>query len=492
LIYSAKSKILQKGLKITITNSRGKEAKAMSSPKLKTLPSPETATPLLVLNPSAAATSFNPALLSPPYAVQEAATLAEGRSRVKSGAFKLALVVLKPELSQRWLEELAELCCAPKPMRWIALVPPSFIHHPALRAFIGHYCFDYHTLPVNMARLQVILGHAYGMINLLSEVEKTPSAPSPLVGNSPAMRKLSRHLQKIAGLEAPVLIRGESGTGKELIARAIHDYSPRPGPFEAINCAALPASLIQSELFGYEKGAFTGAHRAKIGRIEAANGGTVFLDEIGDLPPDLQVTLLRFLQEKTIERVGGTGPKPVDVRIVAATHVDLEAAIAARRFREDLYYRLKVLELNVPPLREREEDIELLARFFLAKHARELKNPKVRDFSRAARCVLRNHPWPGNVRELMNRIYQAVAMGEDPLIEPEDLGLEQRHGTRLPATLEGAREEAERRTIWNALWRSGNSVPKAAMELQVSRATLYRLLEKHGLKLEALQAQERA
>jgi DNA-binding NtrC family response regulator len=250
----------------------------------------------------------------------------------------------------------------------------------------------------------------------------------------------------------------------------------------AVNCGALPANLIQSELFGHEKGAFTGAHQRKIGRIEAAAGGTIFLDEIGDLSLDLQVNLLRFLQAKTIERVGGTQSLQVDVRVIAATHVDLERAVAEGRFREDLYYRLNVLHLRVPALRERENDIELLARFFFEKFAKE-KNPQVRGFSQQALQVMNTYAWPGNVRELINRIRRAMVMCENRLMTPGDLGLERRSARRTIRTLVGARAAAEKEAIQYALRHTGNNVSRAARELRISRVTLYRLIEKYSIAL---------
>jgi DNA-binding NtrC family response regulator len=304
-----------------------------------------------------------------------------------------------------------------------------------------------------------------------------------MVGTSPVMQALFRDIRKVGAVDAPVLIQGESGTGKELTALAIHARSRRAGaPFMAVNCGALPANLIQSELFGHEKGAFTGAHQRKIGRIEAAAGGTIFLDEIGDLSLDLQVNLLRFLQAKTIERVGGTQSLQVDVRVIAASHVDLERAVAEGRFREDLYYRLNVLHLRVPALRERESDIELLARFFFEKFAKE-KNPQVRGFSQQALQVMNTYAWPGNVRELINRIRRAMVMCENRLIAPGDLGLERRGVKRTIRTLGGARAAAEKEAIRYALQYARNNVSRAARELGISRVMLYRLKQKYGIAI---------
>ena len=300
-------------------------------------------------------------------------------------------------------------------------------------------------------------------------------------GESAVMLGVRALLHRYADVELPVLITGESGTGKELAAHALHDLSGRRArPFVAMNCGAISPTLVQSELFGHERGAFTGAATRRMGLFESADGGTVFLDEIGDLPLDAQTNLLRVLQEGTIERVGSNHAIRVDVRVLAATHVDLEAAIAAGRFRQDLYYRLDVLRLQLPPLRARGADVELLARQFLdefrAGHA-----VQARGFSAAARQCLRQHAWPGNVRELLNRVRRAAVVAEHALIEPADLQL---GANAQVVALDHHRDRTEHDALVDALRATGCNVSASARRLSVSRVTIYRLCRKHGVSLE--------
>jgi len=315
----------------------------------------------------------------------------------------------------------------------------------------------------------------------------TPSVSSTrIVGTSQAIRHVAEIIKRFVRTDEPVLITGESGTGKELAARAIHESSRRQkDAFVAVNCAAIPSNLVASELFGYEKGAFTGAHARTKGQIEHASGGTLFLDEIGDMPVDLQGHLLRFLQDGQIVRVGGRETIIVDVRIVAATNVRLRQAIAEGRFREDLYYRLNVLALHLPPLRERTEDIAQLARHFLREAASDFGREVV-DFEAAAMDALRAHSWPGNVRELQSMIRRAVVIGDGPLVSVSDLvGLGDTDNSYVPQAkpLPRPGSHEEKTALLEALSRTQENVTLTAQELGVSRVTLYRMLRRHSINL---------
>ncbi len=369
-------------------------------------------------------------------------------------------------------------------VRWIGVFNSDLLHRPQLRHAIATHLFDFHTRPVDTVRLHHSLGHAHGMAMLARSTppHKRATGARHIDGQSVAIRRLRAHIDKIAAVDAPVLISGESGSGKELAAQEIHAQSPRAsGPFIAINCAAIPPSLIHSELFGYERGAFTGAAKDKPGLIEAASGGSIFLDEIGDLPLDLQASLLRFLQERTIYRVGGTRTVAVDARVIAATHVDLPKAVADGRFREDLYYRLSVFPIRVPPLRERKDDLPMLTEIIFNKYADE-KSPQLKGISKQALRAMAQHDWPGNIRELINRMRRAMVLAENKLIMPEDLELApQDDAIILREGLDNSRGSAERTAIWNSLAKCGNNISQAARDLGVSRMTLYRLMAKHSI-----------
>jgi two-component system NtrC family response regulator len=358
----------------------------------------------------------------------------------------------------------------------------------ALQA-IGMGAYDFLAKPLQIEELRIILKRALTVAALEKEHrilqdEMKVGAFEGMVGSSSRMQEVFGRIRKVATTDAPVLVLGESGTGKEMVALAIHHLSGRRGgPFVAINCGAIPETLLESELFGHEKGSFTGAHVQRKGRIETASGGTLFLDEIGELPAMLQVKLLRFLQEQSIERVGGRQPIVVDTRVVAATNVDLKKAIAEGRFREDLFYRIAVVVVTLPPLRERENDIPLLARDFLRRSALEVGRKSLA-FDPDALLALRKHAWPGNVRELENRVKRAVIMAEGKRITVADLELAASEPLPQPANLKEAREQAEREVILRALRKHGGKVAPAALELDISRPTFYELMDKLGLRKE--------
>ncbi|KLU21876.1 Fis family transcriptional regulator [Caballeronia mineralivorans PML1(12)] len=383
---------------------------------------------------------------------------------------------------------LAETWLSIKTVGWLALLLPEQLEDPTIRRLVRDFCFDYVTIPAPGERILNALGHAYGMAALRDSAAREAGngkgdgdAEGEMIGSCDAMLALFRAIRKVAATDAPVFISGESGTGKELTAAAIHARSVRHDqPFVAINCGAIPPHLLQSELFGYERGAFTGANQRKIGRVEAANGGTLFLDEIGDLPLESQASLLRFLQERKIERLGGHESIPVDVRIVSATHVNMQTAMAEGRFRADLYHRLCVLQIDEPPLRERGKDIELLAREMLDRFEKDA-NRRLRGFAPDAIAAIHNYCWPGNVRELINRVRRAIVMAEGRLIGARDLELGE-FAECIPMSLAQAREVGERKAIEMTLLRNRGRVGEAARELGVSRVTLYRILSAYSMR----------
>ena len=357
----------------------------------------------------------------------------------------------------------------------------------ALKA-VGLGAYDFFHKPIDSDLLGFIVNRAYRLHELESENRRlhTQHPESPLEGvltAAPEMLQVCRTIEKVAPSDATVLVLGESGTGKELIARSLHGLSQRAeGPFVAINCAAIPENLLESELFGYEKGAFTGAVKTTPGKIETADGGTLFLDEVGDLPMPLQAKLLRFLQERVVERVGGRKEIPVDVRIVCATHKDPQALIRESHFREDLYYRISEITVRIPPLRDRAGDVLLLGRTFLERFSEQHGN-KVRGFSKDALEAMEAYQWPGNVRELENRVKRAVIMAEDKLVRAEDLELGPgMMGNGETFDLREIRERAEKQAIQRALSHADGKISQAANLLGVSRPTLYDLLKKYGLK----------
>ncbi|HEV2679600.1 MAG TPA: sigma-54 dependent transcriptional regulator [Rhodanobacter sp.] len=372
---------------------------------------------------------------------------------------------------------------------WLVLVPQETAAGKPEVERVLRDSADFFTVPVDMKHLLDTLTKISS--GWLPTAEKA-DIPGIVGAVSSVMRATVASLRKYAPVELPVLITGETGSGKEIAARALHGLSARcEHPFVPINCGALPSNLVQSELFGHERGAFTGANVRRIGHFEAAAGGTVFLDEIGDLPLDAQTNLLRLMEEGTLVRVGSSQPIKLDVRVLAATHVDLETAVAQGRFREDLYYRLNVLRLRMPALREREGDVELLAQHFLDAF-RQRHPSRARAFNSQARQAMRGFAWPGNVRELLNRVQRAAVVAEGTLISTADLDLQD---TRLTpgnrSSLDLTRVSAEREAVLNCLHESHFNISECARRLNVSRVTVYRLCKKHKVALEELRDGDR-
>ncbi len=431
----------------------------------------------LVLDRSGLISAELEALALPGWEFQIVSTIDAARKALASDPPLIGLVAF--DRSLEWPQAELEGLLARHDIEWIALLEEGLLRSEKVTPVLLRNFNDFHSLPLQAEHLLMTLGHAHGKAVFCRESEEAPgeSGRFGMTGTSAKMLQLYRQIEKIVTVDAPVLIGGESGTGKELVSRAIHQHSARArGPFIAMNCGAIPPSLIHSELFGYERGAFTGAVQRKIGSIEAANQGVLFLDEIGDLPLDLQASLLRFLQEKTVTRVGSTERTRVDVRVIAATHVDLMRAVAEGRFREDLFYRLNVVHLKVPPLRERAEDIPLLARKIFDDN-REQKSSQVRGFSAEALRSMVDCEWPGNVRELINRVQHAMIMSENRLISAADLGLAGVTPDATP-TLDEVRTTVEREVIESSLRKYQNNVSETARQLGVSRVTLYRLIDR--------------
>lgn len=356
----------------------------------------------------------------------------------------------------------------------------------ALRA-VRSGAFDYYTKPIRLEDLSVMIQRAARTHELQKKLQQsrlgTDDMFQGMIGKSKRMQDVFRFVERVASSDISILICGESGTGKDVVAHAIHQQSQRKNnPFVVVNCGAIPENLLESELFGHEKGSFTGAHAQKRGKLESANGGTLFLDEIGELMPALQVKLLRFLQDRRIERVGGSTPIELDVRIIAATNRDLEKDVGNRVFREDLYYRLKVIPLELPPLRERKDDIIPLAEYFLDKSCREhRKHPKT--LSTIAEAALSMHTWPGNVRELENLISRAVVLSSHSALSPRDFGFASDH-IPTDVNLKFAKKALEIDFVKKALSRNKGIVSRAARDLGISRVNLYELIQKYSIRIQ--------
>ncbi len=352
---------------------------------------------------------------------------------------------------------------------------------------IGLGAYDFYQKPVDPELLNLMVERAYKVHELEKEnrrlaISEDQMPLDGIIAASDTMHAVCRTIEKVAPTDVTTLLLGASGTGKERFAQALHGLSNRSGKkMVAINCAAIPENLLESELFGYEKGAFTGAAKTTPGKIEYADGGSLFLDEIGDLPMELQAKLLRFLQERVVERVGGRTEIPVDVRIICATHQDLRELIEEKRFREDLYYRVSEVTINIPPLKDREGDAVVLARAFLNRFVGEMGG-KVKGFEASAISAIESYDWPGNVRELESRVKRATIMADSAYITPEDLELDPGDEVPVPLNLKQVREEAERKAILRAMQHCNQNISDAAKSLGITRPTLYSLMDKLELK----------
>jgi two-component system NtrC family response regulator len=421
------------------------------------------------------------------YALSFAENRAEAVAQVREAPPMLVSLDLglppSPDTADEGLRALEEILALAPPIKVIVMTGNSDRQN-ALRA-VELGAFDYHLKPIALDDYKVVLGRAAFLYALAQETSAARQAEEQanhfeeILGKTQAIRDIFNIVERVAKTDATALVEGESGTGKELVARAIHQRSARrAGPFIPINCGAIPETLLEAELFGHERGAFTGAHMQRKGKFEMADHGSLFLDEIGELPLTLQVKLLRFLQERTIERIGGRQPITVDLRVIAATNRDLKTQLDRGLFREDLYYRLSVIRIQVPPLRERGEDIALLANAFL-RRAAQTHRRRVRFSGEALRALMAHH-WPGNVRELDNRVSRAVIMARGHLIEPADLDL-QAADLEPAGSLRQARERVEREALVDVLSRHRGNISKAARSLEVSRPTLHGLLDKHNI-----------
>ena len=428
------------------------------------------------------------------YDITIAVDAEKSKQLLACGAFPVATLDLglppspdNPQVGLKLLEDLTTLA----PRTKIIVITGNSEQDTAVRA-VASGAVDFCPKPIDLKVLQVILDRTF-KLHALQEANRQFRLHSDqcdslcgMIGVAPVMQDMFSMVRKISANDYPVLISGESGTGKEMVAHAIHELSPRrKNSIVIVNCGAIPENLLESELFGHERGAFTGAVARKPGKLEQGNKGTIFLDEIGELPLSMQVKILRCLQEGTIERIGGNHTLSLDIRIIAASNTDLKQAIEDGIFREDLYFRLNVVPIELPSLKERPEDIMVLAQHFLRKEGQSLKTGRM-SFSPGAIAALSSHDWPGNVRELQNRIRRAIAICSGPMIMPVDLGL----GTcqtdpvdEKLLTLQAARDEGELQCVRRALMLTGNNITQAAKLLETSRPTLHDLIRKHGINV---------
>lgn len=406
----------------------------------------------------------------------------EARRELARCAFSAGLIRMQAETATSLLEvENLILDCE---IEWIALTDRIGTFNPHYRQAISQLFHSIHTLDSEMKSLDCLLTHLVQMHAIRLKVKHSATLPigdRQMVSNNPAMRKIMQQIKILASVNAPIFITGESGTGKELAARAIHEFSSRAHcPFITVNCGSMSPSLIQSELFGHEKGAFTDANQRRTGKIEAASGGTLFLDEISDLPYNLQANFLRFIESQKICRLGSHTETTADVRIISASNSCMEDRLSSGEFRQDLYFRLNVLALHLPPLRERKEDIELLTQLFFEQFL-HYKHDNLVGFSQDALSLMLEYDWPGNIRELMNTVCRSMLMSSKRYIDRSDLNLGNRKPSEKPLTLEAIRDAAERSTVISALKRNHQNIARAARETGVSRVTFYRLMDKYQI-----------
>jgi len=393
-----------------------------------------------------------------------------------------------PDDSREGLELLKKIVQDTRRTKVIVITGNTHKENAVKAISLGAY--DYHHKPVDIEELKIVLKRAVYLLKLENQVSELKdiitdeSQFEGMIAISRPMMDLFEKAKKVARTDYPVLIQGASGTGKERLARAIYQLSERKDkPFVIVDCGAIPDNLLESELFGHEKGSFTGAHARQIGKFERAQGGTVVLDEIGELPLQLQVKLLRFLQEGTIERIGGKQHHIIDSRVIAVTNVNLKEAVKKGDFREDLYYRLNVVPLDVPSLKERQEDVPVLAKHFLDAYSQEI-GPRFKGFSASCLDAMVDYGWPGNVREMQNRIRRAVLMAEGDYVQPQDLDLEHTKHTQEAKTLKDARDNAEISAIRLALAKNDYNITKASHDLDISRPTLHDLIKKHSIHVQ--------
>ncbi len=424
------------------------------------------------------------------YDISVAKDAAEARSLIRLEPPAAVLLDLglppDPDGAEEGLRLLGEILADGYGIKVIVITGNTQKENAIKAVSLGAY--DYHTKPANIDELKIVLKRAVYLSKLEKQVSELRSMVSDvdqfegMIATAKPMMNLFDKAKKVARTDYPVLIQGESGTGKERLARAIHHLSDRADrPLVIVDCGAIPENLLESELFGHEKGSFTGAHARQIGKLERSQSGTVVLDEIGELPLQLQVKLLRFLQEGTIERIGGKQTLDIDVRVIAVTNVDLKEAVKNARFREDLYYRLNVVPLYMPSLRERREDIPVLAKYFLDTYSQEI-GPRFKGFSPEAMDAIMNYDWPGNVREMQNRIRRGVVMSDKEYIDARDIELDVVKPGGI--TLKQARDQAEITAIQEALARHDFNITRAAHDLDISRPTLHDLIRKHDIAVQ--------